>query len=59
MTTPVQNATPGSKSTRARKFDAAVNNPDSEAALREVIVDRRAAAQLYQMLGVALGKSPK
>ena len=31
----------------------------AEAALREVIVDRRMAAQLYDLLGVALGKKTK
>jgi len=49
----------GSKGRGSRKFTAAASNPDSEAALREVIVDRRMAAQLYDLLGVALGKKTK
>ena len=49
----------GSKAAGTRKFTAAPSNPDSEAALREVIVDRRMAAQLFDLLGVALGKKTK
>lgn len=49
----------GSKGAGSRKFTVAANNPDSEAALREVIVDRRMAAQLYDLLAVALGKKTK
>jgi DNA-binding MarR family transcriptional regulator len=54
-----QQAAKGSKGAGSRKFTAAASNPDSEAALREVIVDRRMAAQLYDLLGVALGKKTK
>jgi hypothetical protein len=49
----------GAKGAGSRKFTAAASNPDSEAALREVIVDRRMAGQLYNLLGVALGKKTK
>jgi len=43
----------------ARKLPASALNPDAEAALREVIVDRRMAAQLYQLLGAALGEKSR
>jgi DNA-binding MarR family transcriptional regulator len=54
-----QQTAKGAKGAGSRKFTAAASNPDSEAALREVIVDRRMAAQLYDLLGVALGKKTK
>jgi DNA-binding MarR family transcriptional regulator len=47
-----------SKSPRAHKLPPATH-ADSEAALREVIVDRRTAKQLYRLLGAALGEKPK
>jgi DNA-binding MarR family transcriptional regulator len=34
-------------------------NPDAEAALREVVVDRRAATHLYTLLAAALGEKPR
>jgi DNA-binding MarR family transcriptional regulator len=47
---------PGSKGLRKL---AAASHTDSDAALREVIVDRRMAQQLYQLLGMALGAKRK
>jgi DNA-binding MarR family transcriptional regulator len=41
---------------RSGKSLAVTPNAESEAALREVIVDRRTATQLFQLLGTALGK---
>jgi len=54
-----QKASREPKGRRSRKFSAVANSPDSEAALREVIVDRRMAAQLYDLLGAALGKKAR
>ena len=48
-----------SKARSTRKLPSLATNPDSEAALREVILDRRAAKQLYHLLGTALGEKPK
>jgi DNA-binding MarR family transcriptional regulator len=47
----------GTKGRTLKRPDAV--NPDAEAALREVIVDRRMATQLYDLLGSALGKKRK
>jgi DNA-binding MarR family transcriptional regulator len=44
---------------RTLKRLAEASNPDAEAALREVIVDRRTATQLYALLGTALGERRK
>jgi DNA-binding MarR family transcriptional regulator len=57
MTEEQRDSVDSGKNSRARKQLAALaTNPDSEAALREVVLDRRAASQLFDMLGTALGK---